>query len=394
MNPENYHKIFEEKKCCVILPTFNNASVIDKVIQEVLKYTNNIIVVNDGSEDNTMEVISALKGIHVISYKKNRGKGYALKKGFKYAESAGYEYAISIDTDGQHFASDLPAFIYKIDETKPAVIIGSRTVDIQARKKGSSFANRFSNFWFLVETGIKLPDTQSGFRLYPLKIVNKLKYFTNRYEFEIEIIVRNAWRGIDITSVPIGVFYPDKSERISHFRPFKDFFRISVLNALLVIIAFFYGLPSRLLHFIRKKSLKEIIKNDILRSQDSNLKISKAVGLGFFMGILPVWGWQTILAIALSHYFKLNKAIVVLTANISFPPMLPVILFLSFYTGVLVTGNDLDLVHFTTEISLKSLSKDFFQYLIGSLVLAIVTGFTTFGITFALLKLFRKRNHS
>jgi uncharacterized protein (DUF2062 family) len=74
--------------------------------------------------------------------------------------------------------------------------------------------------------------------------------------------------------------------------------------------------------------------------------------------------------------------------------MLPFILFLSFYTGVLVTGNDLDLVHFTTEISLKSLSKDFFQYLIGSLVLAIVTGFTTFGITLALLKLFRKRNHS
>ena len=264
-------------------------------------------------------------------------------------------------------------------------------MDGQDQKHGSSFANKFSNFWFRIETGIKHPDTQSGFRLYPLKKINKRRYFSNKYEFEIEVIVRNSWRGLDVLAVPINVFYPEEDKRISHFRPFKDFFRISILNTILVIVAFFYGLPARLVHNIKKKSFRTIIKENILQSKDSNLKISKAVGFGFFMGIVPIWGWQTLVALALSHYFKLNKAIVILAANISIPPMLPFILFGSFYTGALVLGNNLDLLHFTTDISFKTVTADLLQYIVGSIVLAITTAIITFSFTLLLLKIFRKK---
>jgi glycosyltransferase involved in cell wall biosynthesis len=392
MSTEKYYKKFEEKKCCVVVPTYNNCLYISEIINDILEYTDQLIVINDGSNDCTLEVLSNFPKIHIVTYDKNKGKGYAIRRGLKMAEILGYEYAITMDSDGQHFAKDLCAFIEVIDPSQKQIFIGTRNIGKEDRPKKRSFANRFSNFWFFIETGIRHPDTQSGFRLYPIKIVNKRKYFSNKYEFEIEVIVRNAWRGVEIKSIPIDVYYPEDNEKRSHFRPFKDFFRISILNTILVIVAFFYGLPLRLFHFFRKKSFKEIIRDNILQSKDSNLKISKAVGFGFFMGILPIWGWQTIVAIALSHYLKLNKAIVVLAANISIPPMMPIILFLSFYTGALVTGNDLNLVHFASNMTLETVSKDILQYIIGSIVLAILTGLTTFGTTILLLKLFRRKN--
>jgi glycosyltransferase involved in cell wall biosynthesis len=392
MSAENYHKIFKEKKCCVLLPTYNNAEVLTKVIKDVLHYTDDIIIVNDGSTDATLEIIKQFPEIKDLSYKENEGKGFAIRAGLKLAENLGYEYAITMDSDGQHLASDLISFLNELPEIKDAVIIGSRNMSGQEQKKGSSFANKFSNFWFRIETGIKHSDTQSGFRLYPVKKVNKLNYFSNKYEFEIEVIVRNAWRGIEITEVPINVYYPPEDERISHFRPFKDFFRISVLNTVLVIVAFFYGLPARLFHYLKKKKFKQIIIDDIFHAKDSNLQISKAVGFGFFMGIVPIWGWQTIVALALSHYFKLNKAIVILAANISIPPMLPFILFGSFYTGAVVLGKDLNLLHFTREINVKTVSQDLLQYIIGSVVLAIAAALVTGIITFLILKFFRKKH--
>ncbi len=394
MSAEKYYKIFEEKKCCVLIPTYNNAPFLSDVIEDGLKYTSNIIVINDGSTDNTLELLNKFSEIKIESCKKNKGKGFAIRRGFKLASQLGYDYAITMDSDGQHFASDLPQFLTKLKEHKNAIIIGARNMDGQDQKYGSIFANKFSNFWFRIETAVKHPDTQSGYRLYPLKKINKRRYFSNKYEFEIEVIVRNSWRGLDILAVPINVFYPEEDKRISHFRPFTDFFRISILNTILVIVAFFYGLPARLVHNIKKKSFRTIIKENILQSKDSNLKISKAVGFGFFMGIIPIWGWQTLVALGLSHYFKLNKAIVILAANISIPPMLPFILFGSFYTGALVLGNDMDLLHFTTDISFKTVTTDLLQYIVGSVVFAIVTGIVTFGITLLLLKIFRKKKNS
>lgn len=388
---EKYYKIFEEQKCCVLIPTYNNAKVLKSVIEDVLQYTNNIIVINDGSTDDTLEIIEPFDNIEHLTYEQNEGKGFALRSGMKLAENLGYEFAISIDSDGQHFAKDLPQFINKLEENKNAIIIGARNMDGQDQKQGSSFANKFSNFWFLVETAIKLPDTQSGYRLYPLKKVNKLNYFTSKYEFEIEVIVRNSWRGLDIVAVPISVFYPEEDERISHFRPFKDFFRISILNTVLVIFALLFGLPARLFHNIKKKGFKRILKEDILQTKDSNLKVAKAIGFGFFMGIVPIWGWQVIVSLALSQYFKLNKAIVVLAANISVPPMIPFIIFGSFYTGALVLGKDLNLLHFTSDISLKTVSQDILQYILGAFVLAIIIGIITFTISFIILNFFRKK---
>src|SRR5436190_15709349 len=150
---------------CVIIPTYNNAATLAGVIEDVARFTDHIIVVNDGSTDHTIAILNAYPSVQLISYSKNVGKGWALRKAFAYAAEKGYTHAITIDSDGQHFAKDLPAFINKIEEDPHTLILGARNMGQDSVPGGSSFGNKFSNFWFWVETGIRSPDTQSGYRL-------------------------------------------------------------------------------------------------------------------------------------------------------------------------------------------------------------------------------------
>lgn len=252
LNTPNSYQLAKELKCCVIIPTYNNAHAIQSVIDDVSQYMEDIIVVNDGATDNTAAILASIPNIKVISYLPNCGKGYALKQGFKTAFGLGFHYAITIDSDGQHKGSDIPSFLDKIRKEAGCLIVGSRLLQQENMPGGNTFANKFSNFWFRLQTGINLPDTQSGFRLYPLLKMDKIHFFTNRYESELEMIVRSAWRGINVCNVPISVYYPPRNERVSHFRPFWDFFRISILNSVFTIVAFVYVYPTKWLFGILK----------------------------------------------------------------------------------------------------------------------------------------------
>lgn len=236
---------------CVVIPTYNHANTLAQVVESVLSYTPDVIVVNDGSTDQTPEILKSFGSrINSISYKKNRGKGYALKMGFDKALELGFGNVITIDSDGQHFASDIPNFIRTAKQHPNTLILGSRLMNQENMPSGNKFANKFSNFWFTAQTGIKLTDTQTGYRLYPLERMKRMRPTSYRYEAELELLVRSAWRGIKLIPIPIDVYYPEANERISHFKPSKDFFRISVLNTLLCFVAIFYGYPRIFLNWI------------------------------------------------------------------------------------------------------------------------------------------------
>lgn len=391
MAAENYKNLFKEKKCCVIIPTYNNHQTIQQVIKDVQEYTDQVIVVNDGSTDNTPELLNEVEGIYVVGYEKNKGKGFALRTGFKEAWKLGYEYAITIDSDGQHFASDLPTFINAIDENPNAIIIGNRNMEQEGIPSKSSFGNRFSNFWFKFETGIKMPDTQSGYRLYPLKPLSKMFFFTRKYEFEIEVIVRAAWKGVDVTDVPIQIYYAPVETRVSHFRPFRDFSRVSVLNTVLVIYALLIVKPFAFIRKLNKKNIQEFFRTQITQNKEPNINITFAVMLGLFMGVAPIWGYQMIVAFALAHLFKLNKVIVLVASNISIPPMIPVILFASFKAGSFFIGIDQVNLIFSNQISLEMIKDNLVQYLVGSLTFGTVLAISFGLLTYLLLVVFRKK---
>jgi len=269
MVPENFRELFQQKKVCVLVPTYNNEQSLGKVLNSLLSYTDQIIVVNDGSTDSTLDILQQFSQINLVSYTQNKGKGYALRTGFKHAVKSGYDYAITIDSDGQHFAEDLGKFLKKLEDHPAAIIIGARNMDQSSVPGKSSFGNKFSNFWFWVETGLKMSDTQSGYRLYPVKLLETAKFLTRKFEFEIEVLVTSAWRGIEITEVPVRVFYAEKENRVSHFRPFKDFTRISILNTVFVTIAFLYIKPRDFIRGLKKKTLGK--RSMISSSIHSNL---------------------------------------------------------------------------------------------------------------------------
>lgn len=387
-NFEQYHRRFSALKCCVVIPTYNNARTLASVISDVLAYTTNVIVINDGSTDTTIEVLSEFNELQIISYPKNQGKGTALKHGFKKAEEMGFEYAISLDSDGQHFAEDLPAFLERLKQKRPEdpelLLIGSRKMNDPSVPKKSSFGNRFSNFWFWVETGIKLSDTQCGFRLYPLKTINEIKLYTSRFEFEIEVIVKAAWRKVEVENIPVKVHY-EKENRVSHFRPFQDFTRISFLNTWLVFTAFFFVAPRNYFQKYKEKGWNRFWKEDVLKSDESPFQKAKAVALGVFVGISPLWGLQTVLVLLFARVFRLNKLIAFLFSNISIPPLIPFIIYGSYQLGALVMGKN---INWALEIGKlhtgMDVLKGMWQYILGSFVLAAGLSFL-FGILFYFL---------
>lgn len=249
-NKEEQRQLLHDRGICVVIPTYNNDGTIAAVVSEALKECNDVIVVNDGSTDHTSKILHSIEGLTIVEYAKNHGKGYALKCGFKRALQMDFSYAITLDGDGQHYPNDIHKFLKANQEHPGALILGTRQLGGIERTKGSSFANKFSNFWFYLQTGRKLSDTQTGYRLYPLKKLHGLNLLTSRYEAELELLVFASWHGVGLVPIDINVYYPPRELRVSHFRPGKDFARISVLNTILCLLAIFYGLPLRLFRWL------------------------------------------------------------------------------------------------------------------------------------------------
>lgn len=362
----------QQLKCCVLIPTYNNAGTLARVLDGVLPMTENVVVINDGATDNTVEILTYYPKIRQIHLIKNKGKGNALNLGFKEARKLGYDFAITIDSDGQHFPEDIPVFIDALqqEETKNVLYIGARNMEQHDVPGSSSFGNKFSNFWFWFETGTWLTDTQCGYRLYPLREIEKLNLYTPKFEFEIEVIVKAAWSGTLVKNVPVKILY-DEAERVSHFRKGPDFARISVLNTIFVLVTLFYIKPRDFFRKVKKKGFTKFLAEDVLGSNDSPRKKALSIALGLFVGLSPFWGLHTLLVLGLALLLKLNKPIAFAFSNISLPPFIPVVLYLSVQTGVWITGEEHFFSHdmiINNLVALKGLKT----YLIGSFALATV----------------------
>lgn len=237
----------EENEVCAVIPTYQNAKTLLKVVADVHRVVDTVFVVDDGSNDGTAALLDKATGNErpekVLTHPKNCGKGAALKTGLTYARQQGFRYAVTVDADGQHRADDIPALLKAVEEEPDALAIGSRGLQHENMPAKSTFANRFSNFWFALQTLQRLPDTQSGLRVYPLRRLHGLRWMSARYEAELTLLVFSVWAGVKLLPVPVSVYYPPRDQRVTHFRPGRDFTRISVLNTLLCFLMVVYGWP-------------------------------------------------------------------------------------------------------------------------------------------------------
>lgn len=384
---EHYRQEMKRMGICVIIPTYNNHRTVGRVIEDTLNYTADLIVVNDGATDSTPSILEGFQDrISRVNYAPNKGKGYALRMGFQKALELGYKYAITLDSDGQHFPSDIPKFLEVHRSHPDHIIMGARNLEADGMPAKNSFANRFSNFWFRLQTGIYMPDTQTGFRLYPLEKIRNINFFTTRFEFEIEVIVKLAWRDVPFVSVPIQVKY-DPNERVSHFRPGPDFTRISFLNAWFTILTAAYHLPRRLL---LKGKLFRLIKEEAVKPEETNIRKAASIGFGLFFGIIPIWGFQLLIGIPAAVLLRMNKVLFIAAANISIPPMIPLIVFFSYLMGQpFVDAEPIPFERINT-LTLDNIHDNFIQYVVGAVLLAVITGLVGFLASWGFLAALRK----
>lgn len=374
-------------KPCVVIPCFNHATTVAEVARAAQAFCP-VLVVDDGSAVPLPE----LPGCTMIRLTRNGGKGAALRAGFQRAAQLGFTHAITMDADGQHFAEDLPKFLAVAQAQPDALAVGIRDFHAAGCPTHRRRSNAVSTFWFRVETGIRLGDTQCGFRGYPLALTQRLRTRSGRYAFELEFMVRAAWVGAPVVAVPVKCTYAPDQLRRSHFRPVRDLAHITLMNIGLVLQSWCVPRTLRAAwscgqHLPWRKSVAEFFAE---HAHDP-LRLSLAVGLGLFFGIAPIWGYQMVAAAAVAHWLRLNKAITIVASNISIPPMMPFILYGALAIGHwLFTGQALDLDFSPREITRADAFAYFGQWLVGSVVLGgLVAGLGTV-LTFVIARCVRR----
>lgn len=217
----------------VVIPVYNHGGTLRSVAQKALDEGFSVLVMDDGSTDGSLETVVDLP-VKRHRLPENRGKGGAILAAAQLAQSLGYQAILTIDADGQHDPVDARLLVDAALASWPAIVIGARRMETLNVPRSSIFGRDFSNFWVRLECGQTLPDTQSGYRLYPVEFLLRSRFLSRRYTFEIEVLVRGKWAGLPILSVPVSVYYPPGEERISHFHKFKDNMRLSCLHTFLV----------------------------------------------------------------------------------------------------------------------------------------------------------------
>ncbi|MBR6241462.1 MAG: glycosyltransferase family 2 protein, partial [Lentisphaeria bacterium] len=159
--------------CCVI-PVYNHASTAPDVIARTLAVTPDVLVVDDGSEDADLRELCAGSGAEIVRHERNLGKGAALLTAIRTLAPRGYDYMITLDADAQHDPEDIPRFLPLLHDDCGTLVVGVRDFTVPNVPGRSKFGRAFSNFWFLVETGKTISDSQSGFRAYPLRYVSQI----------------------------------------------------------------------------------------------------------------------------------------------------------------------------------------------------------------------------
>lgn len=352
----------------VAVPVYNHAPTLRAVVLGLLERHPHVLVVDDGSDDLEPEVLAGLP-VRMVRHGRNRGKGAAIRTAALEARRQGMSHIVTIDADGQHDPADLPLFLEAVAADPLAVIVGARDFNTENVPGSSRFGRAFSNFWLRVQTGVILSDVQSGYRAYPLIVLENLRCTENRYSFEVEVLVRAAWAGFRLREVNIRVHYPPKGERVSHFRAFMDNARISLLNTRLTIRAimpvphrkFGEDEAGRVSPIHPLKSLRILLRDD---ATPAGLGLSAA--LGIFLGTLPLIGIHSIAILLAAGWLRWNKIAALAASQLCMPPLVPAL--------CIEAGHHLRHGVFLTEISLRTLGYEapqrLWEWILGSMLLA------------------------
>ncbi len=345
----------------VIAPVFNHGAAIGAVLGALAATPHPVIVVNDGSTDSTAHAVADWLGRgagaparEVLLHPHNLGKAAALRAGFARARERGFTHALSIDTDGQHDVGDVGALVCAAQGTPAGLVIGVRVRgrDDPPAPWASRLGRAVSNWLVWCESGVRVADSQSGMRVYPLGAMGDLDGGAGRYGFETEVISRAGWFGVPVVQVPIRCIYALAGGRTSHFRLVVDSLRAAAMHAGLLARALLFvpadaaracgpvlqtgSIAGRLLRWLSPRSLLAMARGDV----SARKRLAASVGVGLAMAAMPLYGVKTVTCLWLAARFRLHPLAVVGVSSLSTLPLGFVFVFASVFVGhALVRGS-------------------------------------------------------
>ncbi|WP_424246128.1 glycosyltransferase involved in cell wall biosynthesis [Elusimicrobium posterum] len=362
-------------KPLVVIAIYNHGKTLAQVVNGVREYYKDILVVNDGSTDETQEVINSLN-VDSITHEKNMGKGVAIRNGAAFADKNGYSHILTIDADAQHYPSDLPAIANAAEANPNAIIIGKRDFNTDNVPGSSRFGRKFSAFWAKVQTSKTIVDIQSGMRAYPVALFKCIDFKETRYSFEMEVVIRAIWSGFDVEEVPISVFYPVRAERVSHFGLIKDNLLITILNTRLTIRSMI-PFPHKKYEETEEGQMVKLSPftaiMEQLRSKKNPFLLGISAAWSMFWGTMIIPGRGICLLLGIG-WFNLNRPVALTVNKLAWPPFVPAL--------CIEVGHYMRYGEWLTQFNFKTLGyqapQRIWEWFLGSLavapVLAVVMG--------------------
>lgn len=389
----------------IVAPTFNHCSALRRVLDQLDVVRAPIIVVNDGATDRTEQVLDEWTSGSgngpdrmVIKHDVNRGKAAALQSGFAKADRLGFTHAVTIDTDGQHDPADLHALLRLLESESSSLIIGARKGERSAVPLLSRLGRAISNRLVWLECGLRVSDSQSGMRIYPLFHKHLLTGGAGRYGFETEVIVRAGWLGIHVVETPIRCIYDLAGGRTTHFRLARDTLASAGMHIKLLLRALLPyptrvprtdtgstgSIPRRLARWFSPRRLISMATGDA-RSRE---RLAASVGIGLLMAMLPIYGMKTALCLWLSGRFRLHPLAVISISSLSTPPLGFAFVAASILTGSLLLHGrlpDLSAIDPRSTAQWTSVNTLLTEWIVGSVAAGGALGLVGYMLTRACL---------
>ena len=380
----------------VVAPSFNNAGTLAGVVRRVRALDLPLIVVNDGSTDGTAAVLCEAAagdaGVTVVSHGHNRGKAAALATGFAAAAEAGYTHAVTIDTDGQLDPEQIPSLLSIARRTPHGLVIGQRDENTEGYPAKNRIGRRVSNLFIWMQSGVRVADSQCGFRVYPLDFLREVRCYAGRYGFETEVITRAGWAGRPVLGATVRCHYFPAGKAVSHFRPYLDSFRGVPMHLRLMLRAL-GPLPRarpadaserpavprwrRLADWLNPMpALRQLREDDVGRAN-----AAAGLAMGAFIANLPAYGFQTALSLYAAKRLHLHPLSVVAGSHLSTPPIGPVLVAAAITIGHVLLHAELPTLsgYDVRAVGLRPLLRAcFLEWTIGGIVMGLFSAWVTY----------------
>jgi uncharacterized protein (DUF2062 family) len=310
----------------VVIPVYNQPDRLREVVRRCLDVHPRVLVVDDGGAPQVAPLVADLP-VEVLRHEANRGKGAAIRTAARHLREQRATHMITLDADGQHDPEDLPCMLAAVRKHPEALVIGVRDFEKGGVPGSSRFGRAFGNFWVRLQTGTKVHDIQSGFRVYPVAVIEALPCLTRRYAFEVEVVVRALWSGVPVHEVPVHVHYSPTDRRSSHFHKLWDNLRLTALNTHLTMRSLLPWPHRRVADADPRTSitvwhpLRSIQRLLVERTTPRELMF--AVALGVFLGALPLIACHTLAILVAAALLRLNRLAAVAASQLCMPPVVP-----------------------------------------------------------------------